>query len=164
MEHRIATSATSARRVRPVLALLAIVALALAACTSGGASPAGTPPAAAVPLEGTSWQLTQYVGAAGAIVRIPKGVVVTAVFSGARLSGNAGCNTYGADYALDGASIAITDVAATAMACTGAAGPVDAAYLAILPKLATYTISGSNLEMQNSTGTISLSYKVGNTP
>ena len=146
-----------------MLALFVVAALALAACTSG-AAPTGTPPAAAVPLEGTDWQLTQYVGAAGGVVRIPKGVVVTALFESGRLSGNAGCNTYGADYELDGAAVSITGVAATAMACTGAAGPVDSAYLAILPKLATYAISGATLEMRNDTGTISLTYTTAETP
>jgi heat shock protein HslJ len=155
---------TRARVTAPVGArrlagLLAIAAFAIAACTSGGASPSATPPVADKPLEGTPWQLVEYVGAAGGVVTVPATVTVTATFEGGTVSGNGGCNNYSAPYTVDGAKLSIGEVQATMMACTGPAGPVEPPYLAILPKVATFAIAGDTLELLNETGTITLRYR-----
>lgn len=156
MQHRITARRSVGRGPSPLVALLAAVALAIAACGSGSTpSPSGPD----LPLEGTTWQLTEYVGAAGGVVNVPAGVTVTATFADGTLSGNGGCNNYSAAYTVDGETLTIGEVQATLMACTGAAGPVEPPYLAILPKVATFSITGDTLELLNETGTITLRFR-----
>ena len=158
MQHRITARRPDGRSPRPLVALLAAVVLAIAACGSGS-TPSPSPSGPDLPLEGTSWQLTEYVGAAGGVVAVPAGVTVTATFQDGTLSGNGGCNNYTAAYTVDGENLSIGEVRATLMACTGAAGPVEPPYLAILPKVATYSITGDTLELLNETGTITLRFR-----
>jgi len=156
MQHRITARRSVGRGPRPLVALLAAVALAIAACGSGSTpSPSGPD----LPLEGTTWQLTEYVGAAGGVVAVPASVTVTATFADGTLSGNGGCNDYSAPYTVDGDTLSIGEVQATLMACTGPAGPVEPPYLAILPKVATFSITGNALELLNETGTITLRFR-----
>ncbi len=64
------------------------------------------------PLNGTKWQL-QTIGDAEPIASS----VVTIEFSDQRMSGSAGCNSYGAGYQIDGKLILFDAVAMTEMAC-----------------------------------------------
>lgn len=150
------------RSFRPVLVLAAAACIALAACTGGGASPTAAPSegVASVPFEGTDWQLAEYVGRAGGVVRIPAAVTVTATFAGGNVAGGSGCNTYRGPYTIDGATIAIGQLAVTAMACTGAAAPVEEAYLQILPLMTRFAVTGDALEMSNESGAILLRFAV----
>lgn len=147
------------RRFGPVaraLTLVAAAALALAACTGGSAT--ATPSGPDLPFEGTDWRLIEYVGKAGGVVAVRR-VEVTATFADGTVAGNGGCNAYRGPYTLDGETIEIGDLASTAMACTGAAEPVEEAYFQILPLMTTVAVRGSTLELANDTGTITLRYE-----
>ncbi len=158
MHHRILSRGSVARSTRPLVALLVAAVLAVAAC-GGGSTPSPSPSGPGLPLEGTTWQLIEYVGAAGGVVSVPAGVTVTATFANGTLSGNGGCNNYNASYTVDGNKLSIGQVTSTMMACTGAAGPVEPPYLAILPKVATFSITGDTLELLNESGTITLRFQ-----
>jgi heat shock protein HslJ len=165
MDPHTSARATTLRPARGVITMLAIAVLAVAACTSSGAaSPSPTAPVADRPLEGTSWQLFEYVGAGGRAVAVPASVSVTATFDAGALSGNGGCNDYSATYALDGAKLTITEVQATLMACSGPASAVETPYLAILPLVSAFSITGDTLELQNAQGTITLRYRAAVAP
>ena len=162
MQHEAFRARVRPRSLRPVLALAAAASMALAACTGAGSSPTAEPSerVASVPFEGTEWQLTEYVGEAGGVVRIPAAVTVTARFADQAVYGSGGCNRYRGSYTVDGDAIEIFEVAATAMACGGPAGPVEPAYLQILPLMTTFAVTGDALEMTNESGTILLRYVV----
>lgn len=147
------------RRFRPVaraLPLVAAAALALAACTGAGAT--ATPSGPDLPFEGTDWRLIEYVGKAGGVVAVRR-VEVTATFADGTVVGNGGCNPYRGPYTLDGEKIEIGNLASTAMACTGAAAPVEEAYFQILPLMTRVAVQGDVLELANDAGTITLRYE-----
>ena len=113
------------------LALLALGA-ALSACGFVGgasASPIGG-------LEGTSWTLVEIDGRAPAGDAVP-----TLAFDEAgNVSGSAGCNTYTAVAATEGNTIALGPLSTTRMACSGATGLQETAFLTALGEVETYAI------------------------
>jgi heat shock protein HslJ len=161
--HSTPSSAGITRRVLPGVALIAAAALALAGCT-GGASPSVEPMGAATPLEGTAWQLTDYVGPAGGTLSVPEEAAASATFTDGKMAGNAGCNQYTAAYTLDGEKLAISGVATTAMACPAIPSALEKAYLAALEKVAAYTTRGGTLELTTAEGKVGLRFAAAETP
>lgn len=99
-----------------------VLAAALAGC-SGGRTPG---------LAGTRWVLTE-IEQGGASRQALAGTEVTLAFTADQASGSSGCNSYGGGYAARGATIKLSQLASTMMACVDA-GVMDqeAAYLAAL--------------------------------
>jgi len=84
------------------------------------------------PLVGPTWTVVSIV-AGDAVSSIPDGVVATLRFApDGRVEVASGCNQGGGRYAVDGAALRFFDVALTEMACSGAAGEMDAAVIAVL--------------------------------
>lgn len=116
------------------------------------------------PLVGTEWFLTEYWDGIAANVGVIPGKEATAVFdSNSLLSGTTGCNTYQANYSLstgDG-SISIAEPTTSTAYCTDPAGLMqqEALYLANLPLVTTYAISGGKLEMMAEDGRVILRYE-----
>jgi heat shock protein HslJ len=150
--------AAMTRRALTLATAAAIAALVLAACTSGGATPSASSRVAALPLEGTAWQLTDYLGPGAASLPVPEAVAATATFASGKVTGNAGCNTYNATYALDGDKLTIGTPAMTAMACPEPQMALEKAYTAALEKVATYQVSGDTLELKTAEGKVGLRY------
>lgn len=71
------------------------------------------PPAA---LEGTLWRLEAF-GTAEAVSSLLANTEITALFENGKVGGYAGCNWYGADYAVDGAELEIELMQQTLRAC-----------------------------------------------
>ena len=115
------------------LTAVALLGVALTAC--GGL---GTSAAPSDGLEGTSWTLVEING------REPAGEAVpTLAFDEAgNVSGSAGCNTYTGTATLEGSSISMGPLATTRMACQGAAGVQETAFLAAMNGVQAYTIDG----------------------
>ncbi len=63
-------------------------------------------------LEGTSWELYAYRK-----TRPIEGRAITIRFDDGKVSGSAGCNTFGGSYQVDGDKIAISELFTTLMAC-----------------------------------------------
>jgi heat shock protein HslJ len=157
------SSAGVTRRVLPGAALIAAAALALAGC-AGGASPSAQPMGEGTPLEGTAWQLTDYVGPEGGTLSVPEEVAASATFTDGKMAGTSGCNQYTAAYTLDGKKLAISGVATTAMACPPIPSALEKAYLAALERVATYAIRGGTLELATAEGTVGLRFAVAEAP
>jgi heat shock protein HslJ len=90
------------------------------------------------------------------------GTEITAEFDDkGKLTGSAGCNTYGATYKTDGAKITIGDVSATEMACDGPDGIMEQeqGYLEALPLAAGYRVEGSKLSLLKADGTYVATYE-----
>jgi heat shock protein HslJ len=133
--------------------VLALAAAVLVACgddaapttaTTDGQTPAASP----LPLEGTAWQLTALPDGATP----DEGVVATAKFQDGRLGGTGGCNSFGADYTLDGDRLTIGAPASTMMACAEPIMAVEAAYLAALADVESYATTGDTLTLAGAGG------------
>ena len=142
------------RRLVLGLAFVALGVSVLACSSSGsGGGTGGT-------LDGTSWRLSSYV-AAGTTTTIPSGVVVDATFQGGKVSGSAGCNAYSGTYTIDGAKLAIGQLAMTQKLCAQDVMNIESAYVAALGSVATYTATADTLTLFDSSGKTLLTYASG---
>ena len=115
---------------RPLAVLL--LAVALSACAGLG-TPSATPTAG---LEGTSWTLVEIDGRAPAGDTVP-----TLAFDEAgNVSGSAGCNTFMGTPTIEGSSISMGPLGTTRMACAGAAGLLETAFLAAMNEVESFAI------------------------
>jgi heat shock protein HslJ len=91
------------------------------------------------------WQLQAGTNQ-GQAIPIVAGSHITFKVDGARASGTAACNMYGGDLRTSGATIQITNLLQTEMACLdGRLMASEAAYLAALPRVTTAAHSGNSL-------------------
>lgn len=128
--------------------VLVFAAVLLAAC----ATPAGVPSAAPSPspliLDGTSWVAKQIKGAATLAEHQP-----TVAFAGGRVTGNASCNRYSAEFTQAGSSLTFGAVAQTAMACTDdKLNAQERAFSAALGEVTQVRSSAGGAELLNAAG------------
>jgi len=113
-------------------------------------------------LPGTNWQVTAYNNGKGGVVGLILGTEISANFDqDGKLTGNAGCNNYFADFSTEGGSITIGLPGSTKMFCSEPEGVMEQeqAYLAALSTAATYKIMGLTMEMRTSDGAIVASFQ-----
>ncbi len=112
--------------------------------SSNDASPSAST-SAGTSLVGPQWSLTD-----GASLGVSTtGVAVTAEFADGRMTGSSGCNSYGAPYTVRGDAMTVgPQIGSTAMACAPARAAVEQAYLARLPRVRSYAISGKTLTLR----------------
>ena len=130
--------------------------LLLAACNSGGGASSATGGTGGK-IEGVTWALTSYVDGA-TLKNVPAGVYADAKFVNGNVSGSAGCNRYNGPAKISGATIAVTGLISTKMACPPPASNVEDAYLADLQKSATFTATADALTIFDATGAKLLVY------
>ncbi|MEJ2753658.1 MAG: META domain-containing protein, partial [Chloroflexota bacterium] len=100
-------------------------------------------------LDGTAWDVVNYNHGREAVVGVMADTALTAVFEGDQISGSAGCNSYFGGFVAEDGEISIGPLASTRRACAGeGVMEQEAEFLAALESAATYTISGSRLEMR----------------
>lgn len=120
-----------------------------------------------LPLIGVEWRLVAYNSGQPALTPILPGSQITARFDqDGALLGFAGCNTYNAQYQVDGAALSIGLPAAGQAACATPEGVMqqEAAYLALLPLAASYRWNEGRQELLAATGSVLLQYAPGPTP
>ncbi len=98
-------------------------------------------------LAGTSWKLVSYTGNMGKRDVLENTMVTMVVAEdGAGIGGNAGCNAYGGDCAIDGNSLTISSIFHTEMYCTEeGVMEQEQNFLAALQAAAEYVIDGDKL-------------------
>ena len=145
--------------VRSVVSALmvAILASGLAACSGGDSSSdhgSGNRGRQAT-VTGVVWVLDT-----AALVRGADDVTVTATFDGTHVAGESGCNRYVAPYTANARTGAMTigAVGGTLMACSGTGSRVETAYLAALPKTASYRATATKLTLRDDSGATLLTY------
>jgi heat shock protein HslJ len=112
-------------------------------------------------LEDVSWSLDSLLNIEGETVCALPSTEVTALFKNGRVSGNAGCNNYGAAYETNGDYLTIGPIMSTLMMCVdGGVSRQESDYLKALNNSASYNISGNLLRIMNSNGTVILTYSV----
>ena len=131
-----------------ILACLAgALALALVSCDDGPTSPSD--------LMGGEWRLVN--------IRLPDFTVVTPddpddftiqFEADGALQVQAGCNGCGGQYALDGDSLEVSELACTLIACPGP--PVDRQFLEVLEGDSTVDVDGDELTIASAEGTLRL--------
>ncbi len=90
-------------------------------------------------LEGTEWHLISYA-ADGEVHQVPGDVDATLPLESGQVYGSAGCNGFGATYEIDGQSLTFNDPGTTDVACERRAMRVEEAYMAALPRTASWAI------------------------
>ena len=108
--------------------------------------------AGTVALARTDWSIADINGAPPAAAR--KAVMR---FTDARVSGNAGCNSFGGSYTLAGETLTVGPVISTKMACMGAGMTQESAVFKILQQPMTIaTRSDGSLTLSSDAGTMTL--------
>jgi heat shock protein HslJ len=151
------------------LALVALLLTSLAACGAGAAAqptaqPTAAPatqapiepspsaePAPGAGLDGTRWQLVEYGSPESptkALAQPPVGLS----FELGQMSGSASCNSFGAQYSVDGAEIRIEDFPMTMMACDDPIMQQESAYVRLLTGARHWRIEGDELVIEGEGG------------
>lgn len=111
-----------------------------------------TPMTTTATLEGTTWELVAYVDQAGNLTMALPDAPATMLLQDGQLSGTTGCNRYFGSYQLDGQSLTFTPMGSTMMACPEPQMAQEAAFIAALSSVASYTIVGDQLQLTNAEG------------
>lgn len=141
-------------------AAVLIAVLVVAGCgTQAVREPASAgPPAAAEPvagttmakLEGTQWRFVEVAG-----TPVPAAVTATLRIRGGRISGRAGCNSFGAKYLADAdGKGSFSQIMSTKMACVEPAGAMDVGHriFEALPKVSRMDLRDGELALLDAAG------------
>jgi heat shock protein HslJ len=110
-------------------------------------------------LAGTSWKATGINDGKSAVSSTAATETVTAAFgTDGTISGFGGCNQYNGTFTESGNDLTISGLSSTKVACEGDANTVETAYLAALPKVATWEIAGDVLTLRDSSGSTQVTY------
>ena len=110
------------------------------------------------PLAGTAWLLISYYSGT-ADQPVVQGSTVSANFgANSEMAGSGGCNNYSASYTVNGSQITIGNVVSLQISCGPELDQQEAAYFALLPTAATYTIANGQLTISDANGQIILTY------
>ena len=119
--------------------LILTAILLLSACGGGSLSD---------PLNGTAWTLTAING-----TPVLANSSVTAEFTGGKIGGSSGCNSYGGAYKASGKKITTDSIAMTLMACMDAGVmEQESAFLEVLQNAQTFEITEGQLLIFSSDG------------
>ena len=146
---------------RTIVLIAAIALLALVLLVSSGCSSGATPGAPAVDnskaLEGHAWKATEVSGVTS--LATLRGVEITALFAGGKMSGSGGVNRYSATYETQaGDKIKISQPAATLMAGPPQAMAAEQAYFAALAKAANFAVAADSLKLLDDQGNALVAY------
>jgi heat shock protein HslJ len=116
---------------------------------------ATVPPEADAELVGTTWALESLVS--GDAVSSVMGEATLVLADDGTLSGSTGCRSFGGDYAVDGTTLAVGDLAVDMRACDETTASQDGTVLAVLESDPTFSIDGSRLSLRD--GETGLDYR-----
>jgi heat shock protein HslJ len=114
------------------------------------------------PLIGTQWQLISYDPGSGTVPVIEGTTVAAGFLEEHEMAGFGGCNTFSAQYLVDGVSIQISNLVSGRKNCPQTEGLMEqeAAYFALLPTASTFQQTDTQLIFSNSSGQVILTYSV----
>jgi len=109
--------------------------------------------------EGKDWELVSYNNLQG-IYSLIADTHITATFADGKVNGSAGCNTYFADYTLDGDKVTFGPAGSTRMFCGEPEGLMqqETDFLAALGNVTSYRIQGNQLTFYDAEGRIALEF------
>lgn len=146
---------------RQLIVVAATVAVALVVAVIVLATqPTGSLAATPAPLTGHTWTLTRLVvDGDEKILSSANPITLSFQAQDQSLSGNSGCNAYGASYTLTGDQIHITGMRSTLVFCEDA-GVMDleAAYTQALQRVESLRIDGNTLTLEGANGQIFMTF------
>lgn len=95
-------------------------------------------------LDNTQWLLDSF-GEGETIQYSADETPVTALFADGQMGGKSGCNSYSTTYSVQNGELELSAIVSTRMACMGAGGEVEQAYLDALSSATAYSITGDQL-------------------
>lgn len=113
-------------------------------------------------LVGTTWVARNYNNGRGGVQSLLSGTTITLELrEDGGLGGSAGCNTYRAQYTLDGDRLSIGPAMTTRKMCMKPDGVMEqeAAYVQALATVVTYRIDGRALELRTETGALAAAFR-----
>jgi heat shock protein HslJ len=148
--------------LRPALLLVGILALSACGSTATPADGGAASPATANDLSGTSWDLASYAGADGEpVAGLTSGEMGTLTFAAdGTFAGSTGCNRIAGTYTQDGSSLTMASGPMTLRACEGPVADQEAAIVAALPRVTSFT-AGTSLALLDADGSTLLTYEPG---
>lgn len=117
-----------------------------------GCGPTGEPPST---LDGTTWVATQIAGQAPVAGNEP-----SITFDGDRIGGNAGCNGFTGRFRIEGSTIAIQDLASTAMGCPEPAASMERMFMIALGRASSIHVGYTTLVIGGEGGDIVMEYAI----
>lgn len=108
-------------------------------------------PAENAVLEGTDWGLSG-IAQGDAVVNTWVDANITIKFSESQVSGNAGCNSYGGSYQIDGTTLALSELISTMMACEEEVSQREAEFLAALATVSQFRTEMNQLILTDAAG------------
>ena len=132
--------------IRPIYLLLISLSLVTVAC--GSVQPGGAE--LAIP---SKWSLVSF-GKTGAETPVVEGSTITLEFNDdSQLGGSGGCNSYGAQYTLEGQTLTVKEVVSTLMACADdLVMQQETQYFTALQNISSFEISGDALTIYYDNG------------
>jgi heat shock protein HslJ len=110
------------------------------------------PPPEPLPLTGTAWRLTT-IASVDAVSSTVAGTEVTAEFGDeGTVAGSDGCNSYHAEYSVQGSSLTVGQLAGTLMACEEDVERQAREFAQAMEATARYEISGTSLTLLGEAG------------
>jgi len=110
------------------------------------------------PLANTYWTLAAYYDGTTMQSVLPGTLLTTNFDSSGGVSGSGGCNTYTANYNVNGSSLTISAPLATGKACTPEINAQEQAFFAAMASATSYNIEAGQLYITGSSGTVVLEY------
>ena len=108
-------------------------------------------PAENATLEGTGWVLSG-IAQGDAIVNTWVDANINIQFNDSQVSGNAGCNSYGGSYQIDGSNLILSELISTMMACEEEISQREAEFLAGLATVSQFRTEMNQLTLSNAMG------------
>jgi heat shock protein HslJ len=138
--------------MRPIYLLLISLSLVTASCGSG--QPGATE--LAIP---SKWSLVSF-GKTGAETPVVEGSAITLELNeDNQLGGSGGCNSYGAQYSLEGQTLTVKEVVSTLMACADdLVMQQETQYFTALQNISSFEISGDTLTIYYDNGQSQLNF------
>jgi heat shock protein HslJ len=116
----------------------------------------------ALVLGGSRWIATMINNGRGGVASLLDGTWVTAEFgTDGRVAGSGGCNQFSGGYTLEGGGLAIGPVASTRKACLEpeGVGEQEAAYLAALERVTTWSFREERLQLRAADGALQVEFR-----
>lgn len=109
-----------------------------------------------LPVQGLigNWQLEERASGQDMVLVIPGTRITASITADGRISGSAGCNSYGGSWTADGDLFTVGPVYSTEMYCMEPEGVMEqeSAYLTLIGRVAGYTVSGERLVLTDNSG------------
>ena len=127
----------------PLVTIFTLSVLILSACASGGAS-------STLPIG--EWILVTYGDASSPMPALPDVETIINFHEDGTFGGSVGCNSFGADYKVDGDQITFGSIVSTMMFCEGISDQESAVLAILTDKTISFAVNDNQLTLTSEDG------------